>query len=89
MTASSYYSSSYYPYYGRLNESRGRGWCPSNRSPGTEYLQVDIGAEHFVCAVETQGATNIDEWTTSFKLHFSSDGATWNTYKESNTEKVS
>ena len=90
MTASSYYSSSYYPYYGRLNEARGAGgWCPTTRQgPRTDYLQVDVGAVHSVCAVATQGASNIDERITSYILRMSKDGVTWNTYKENNAEKV-
>ena len=90
MTASSYYSSSYYPYYGRLNEAQGAGgWCPTTRQgPRTDYLQVDLGAAHSVCAVATQGASNIDERTTSYILRMSKDGVTWNTYKENNAEKV-
>ena len=90
MTASSYYSSSYYPYYGRLNEARGAGgWCPKTRKgPRTDYLQVDLGTVHSVCAVATQGSRNIDERTTSYILRMSKDGVTWNTYKENNAEKV-
>ena len=90
MTASSYYSSSYYPYYGRLNEARGKGgWCPkTQKGPRTDYLQVDLGTVHSVCAVATQGASNIDEHTTSYILRMSKDGVTWNTYKENNAEKV-
>ena len=90
MTASSYYSSSYYPYYGRLNEAQGAGgWCPTTRQgPRTDYLQVDLGAVHSLCAVATQGASNIDERTTSYILRMSKDGVTWNTYKENNVEKV-
>ena len=90
MTASSYYSSSYYPYYGRLNEARGMGgWCPkTQKGPRTDYLQVDLGTVHSVCAVATQGASNFDEHTTSYILRMSKDGVTWNTYKENNAEKV-
>ena len=91
MTAISHYSS-YLPYYGRLNGVRGvGGWCPSTRAAsGTEYLQIDMGALHSVCAVATQGAANnANEWTTSYKLHFSLDGVTWDTYKENNAGKVS
>ena len=91
MTAISNYNT-YLPYYGRLNGGRGAGgWCPSTRAPpGTEYLQVDMGALHSVCAVATQGAANnVNEWTTSYKLHVSLDGVTWDTYKENNAEKVS
>ncbi|CAH3178508.1 unnamed protein product, partial [Porites evermanni] len=90
MTASSYYSTGYYPYYGRLNEARGfGGWCPTTRQgPRTDYLQVDLGTVHSVCAVATQGASNIDERTTSYILRISNNGVTWNTYKEDNAEKV-
>ena len=90
MTASNYYSSGYYPYYGRLNEARGfGGWCPkTEKGPRTDYLQVDLGIVHSVCAVATQGARNIDERTTSYILRMSKDEVTWNTYKENNAEKV-
>ena len=90
MTASSYYDTRYYPYYGRLSETRGAGgWCPSTRQgPRTDYLQIDLDTVHSVCAVATQGASNIDERTTSYILRMSKNGVTWNTYKESNAEKV-
>ncbi|CAH3195802.1 unnamed protein product, partial [Porites evermanni] len=89
MTASSYYSSSYYPYYGRLNEARGSGgWCPRTRQgPRTDYLQVDLATIQSVCAVATQG-TKASEWTTSYVLRMSIDGIIWNPYKENNAEKV-
>lgn len=66
-----------YPYYGRLHETRGHGvWCPATTSDKTDFLQVDMGTEHSVCAVATRG----HEWgarVTSYKLrlsagHFSS-----------------
>ena len=89
MTASTYYSNDYHPYYGRLNGNRGYGvWCPQTKSDSTDYLQVDMGAEHSVCAVATQGETVYSEWTTNYKVHLSTDGVTWNSYKENNVEKV-
>lgn len=90
MTASSYYNSNFYPHYGRLNETRGSGaWCPkTQQGPGTDYLQVNMGAIQSVCAVATQGAKGLNEWTTSYVLNMSIDGVTWNTYNENNTEKV-
>ena len=88
--ASSLYNAQEQPFYGRLNGSRGNGaWCPKTSSDKTEYLQVDMGAVYYVCAVATQGSRTGNHWTTSFKLHFSIDGATWKTYKENNAEKVS
>ena len=47
-----------------------------------------MGAVHSVCAVATQGETVYSEWTTSYKVHLSTDGVTWNSHKENNVEKV-
>lgn len=92
MTASTIYNNKFSPHYGRLNEQRGKkAWSPKTKTNRTDYLQVDIGAVRYVCAVATQGCgkTNNKEWTTSYKLHVSSDGAIWKVYKENNVEKVS
>ena len=89
MTASSYYENDYLAYYGRLNGNRGDGaWCTETTTNTTDYLQVDMGAVHSVCAVATQGLISFSEWTTSYKVHFSTDGVTWESYKENNVEKV-
>ena len=89
MTASSYHDSRYHPYYGRLNGSRGLGaWCTKTQTDRTDYLQVDMGAVHSVCAVATQGRGVGPNWITSYKVHLSTDGVTWNNYKENNVEKV-
>lgn len=88
MTASSVYSSSYYPYYGRFNETRGaRRWCPRTTSNRRDYIQIDVGSVISICAIATQG-TRSSEYTTSYKLQFSANGATWDTYKVKNSEKV-
>ena len=88
MTASSYVNSYYYPFYGRLNENAGYGaWCAATTTDRTDYLQVDMGAVHTVCAVATQGQ-RAAHWTTSYKVHLSTEGVTWSNYKESNAEKV-
>ena len=87
--ASSVYSSSYNPLYGRLHETRGNGgWCPLSKTDRTDYLQVDMGVVRSVCAVATQGELARDEWTTSYRLQLSTNNITWNTYKETNIEKV-
>ena len=88
MTASTYFSSYYHSYYGRLNENRGRGgWCAKTATNRTDYLQVDMGAVHSVCAVATKGPGNV-VYITSYKLQLSTDEVTWNFYKENNVEKV-
>ena len=89
MTASSYVSFRYHSYYGRLNENRGNGaWCAKTTSDRTDYLQVDMGAVHSVCAVATQGLRKVSAWTTSYKVHLSTDGVPWKSNKENNVEKV-
>ena len=89
MTASTFASSYYYTYYGRLNGNRGRGaWCAKTNTDKTDYLQVDMGAVHSVCAVATQGHRRSLAWTTSYKVYVSTDGVTWSSYKENNFEKV-
>ena len=89
ITASSRYSSSYKAAYGRLNGTRGDGWCSSAFNSTFDWLQVDLGKVSPVCAVATQGDVNGNEWTVCFKLFFSSDGHLWRTYRNANgTEMV-
>ena len=89
MTASTYYDGKYHPYYGRLNEDRGKGaWCPKTATDRTDYLEVDMGAVQSVCAAATQGEKVQHDWTTSYKVNLSIDGVTWNSYNENNVEKV-
>ena len=90
MTASTFYDDKEYPHYGRLNGTRGRGvWCAKNKHKPGEYLQVDMMEMYSVCAVATQGSRGNDLWTTNYKLYFSTDGATWETYQENKADKVS
>ena len=42
----------------------------------------------FSCAVATQGEIVLSEWTTSYKVHLSTDEVTWSNYKENNVDKV-
>jgi len=89
MTATSMYPDSVdscYPGNGRLHGVH--GWCPKTSSDITDYLQVDMDSVHSVCAVATQGYKGGNWRTTSYKVHLSTDGVTWNSYKENNVEKV-
>ncbi|XP_067057395.1 uncharacterized protein [Acropora muricata] len=88
MTASSYYSSSYYPHFGRLHDIRGGGWAGSAPSNPSDWLQVDFGRIALVCAVETQGDTYGNEWVIDFSLSFSSDGASWFYSRDSQGNKM-
>ena len=87
MTASTVYGSGYQPYYGRVNTKRGSRWCPTSTTDRTDYLQVDMGAVHSVCAVATQ-TLNSGEYTKTYYLRLSVDGLTWNTYEENKAKKV-
>ena len=88
MTASSNYSIHTLPYYGRLYGTRGYGWEPKTRTDRTDYLQVDLGALHSVCALATQGRRIGGEWTTQYKVSLSRDGVSWSFYQENNKVKV-
>lgn len=90
LTASSHYDDSCQPAYGRLNGTRGDGWCSKESTRYDDWLQVDLGITVKICAAATQGDINANEWTTAFKLSYSTDGNIWKTYRDSNgTEKVS
>lgn len=89
MIASSYYGNDQKPEYGRLNGVRGDGWCAKEMTSDDDWLQVDLGRTVEVCAAATQGDINANDWTTTFKLSYSTDGKIWVTYSDANgTEMV-
>ena len=88
MTASSQYGTGYQPAYGRLNGDRGDGWCAKQAARNDDWLQVDLGETIEVCALATQGDRNGNEWTTAFKLSYSTDGNSWTPYKDANSAEV-
>ena len=83
MTASTYYTSSYQPAYGRLHYNEGDGWCTRTPGRNDEWLQVDLGKLFEVCGVATQGDRGSydgrAEWVTAFKLSYTQDGKYWTT----------
>ena len=86
LTASSYIEDLLPPRYGRLG-SEG-AWCTVAPWSPADYLQVDMGAEHAVCAVATQGLSASPIWIIRYKLAVSRDGMTWSFYQENYTTKV-
>ena len=84
ITASSYYLS-YYPHMGRLNGVK--GWCQKTTAITDDYIQVDMGALHTVCAIATQGKKN-GSFVKSYKLSFSTDESSWSAYQEQNIDKA-
>ncbi|XP_068728102.1 uncharacterized protein [Montipora capricornis] len=70
----------------RLN---GNGaWLPSTNRNASDFLQMDLGYEFFICAIATQGNPAADQWTTKYKIHTSLDNISWMIYKENGKEKV-
>ena len=55
---------------GRLNGVK--GWCQKTTAITDDYIQVDMGALHTVCAIATQGKKN-GSFVKSYKLSFSYD----------------
>ena len=88
MNASSYYSYSYFPYYGRLNSTRGSGWCPRTCCDNQDWLQIDFGKTVAICGVATQGLQDNHVGVTEFKLSYSSDGNVWITYLNRNSSEM-
>ena len=86
LNASSVITSRYSPRYRRLGSER--AWCAGSPWSQADYLQVDMGAEHALCAVATQGNPVMSDWTTRYKLAVSRDGVAWSFYQEDNTIKV-
>ncbi|XP_022793315.1 tyrosine-protein phosphatase Lar-like [Stylophora pistillata] len=86
-SASSYYDHRSKPSFGRLNGTN-RGWEPETKTNLADFLQIDLLYEYVICAVATQGANGISEWTTNYKIQLSMDGITAVTYQETNVDKI-
>ena len=88
MIATSFYKYKFAPYIGRLNMDY--CWEPKDKNNiPNDYLQLDLGGAHFICAVATQGNTGAKEWTTKYQISLSANNDVWITYKESGKIKVS
>ena len=72
---------------GRLNGVR--AWSPSTDGNASDYLQVNLQYEFFICAIATQGSPTADHWTTMYKFLLSLNGSDWVTYQQkSGVDKV-
>ena len=86
ITASSQYHSPYQSYNARLN-SGGGSWIPTSNN-AHQWLQVDLGKKTEVTGIKTQGRYNAHQWVKSYRVSYSNDGSTFQTYKENNQDKV-
>jgi len=80
------HSSLYPPSQGRLNSYS--AWCEALSGSANQYLQIDLGAVKHLCAVETQGSGIFGDWVTTYSIHYSKDGVTWNQIQTNGIEKV-
>ena len=91
VTASSSLGSWSEPWEARLNNFYKIGsvgsWSTSQNAIG-QYLQIDLGKERVVNKIATQGRPSYDEWVTSYKLLFSSNGTNWDEYQNNGVVKV-
>ena len=88
MTATTFLSDWYSPYNGRLN-ARPTWESKTPFDNGKDYLQLDLGGVHFICAVATQGNKKALEWTKKYEISLSLNNDVWSTYKENGQTKVS
>ena len=91
VAASSSWGLYHEPWQARLNNIARSGstgsWSSGLNAIG-QYLQIDLGKERVVNKIATQGRPSSDQWVTSYKLLFSSDGAKWNEYQNDGVVKV-
>ena len=82
ISASSQWSPVYGPHEGRLNNKR-RGVWVAVKNDINQWLQVDLGSYSTITAVATQGRSRmVRQWVTKFKIKYSVDGSSFQTYKE-------
>ena len=79
------------PWQARLNNAQTSSshgsWSARTNNAG-QFLQIDLRKERVVNKIATQGRPLHDQWVTSYKLLFSSDGAKWNEYQNNGVVKV-
>lgn len=66
------------PHLARLDDPTG-AWTASVQN-SMQYLAVDLGRDHIVTQVFTQGRQGSDEYVTEFTLEYSMDNNTWEEY---------
>ena len=55
-----------------------QAWSPALGLPiGSEYMQIDLGANKTISGVVTQGRYNFAQWVTSYKVEYSTNGTNW------------
>ena len=90
ISASSQYSD-HAPNYGRLHYKDNSGAWEAGEDDLNQWIQIDLRIETTVTYVATQGRYNIEHWVAQYKLQYSNDGNSFQTFKQQrdSTDKVS
>ncbi|CAH3034581.1 unnamed protein product, partial [Pocillopora meandrina] len=66
-----------------LNATSGKaGAWSAGTNDNSQWLQVDLPNDTKVTGVATQGRQDADQWVTSYKLQYGSDGLNFQYYKD-------
>jgi len=90
ISASSQYSGSHVPNYGRLHYKGNAGAWAVKVNNLHQWFLIDFRIETTVTYVATQGRYNPDQWVTQYKLQYSNDGNSFQGFKQQgeNLDKV-
>lgn len=75
----------------RLNtvaNKRYRGAWSARKNNRRQWIQVRLGRKTRITGVVTQGRQDANQWVTSYKLSYSSNGRTFRPYRENGRVKV-
>ena len=91
ISASSQWDVNHAAIQGRLNFLAGggkQGGWSAGANNQNQWLQADLGTIKKVTHLGTQGRNAADQWVTSYKVEYSTDGASFQFYQEQGTDKV-
>ncbi|XP_001641718.3 pro-epidermal growth factor isoform X2 [Nematostella vectensis] len=85
LSASSSFDSLHTATEGRLNNNMS-AWC-ARTNTSNQFLQIDLGSTYRISRVATQGSPhgNLTGHVTSYKISYSIDSVTWQTYNTHNS----
>ena len=91
ISASSQWDANHAAIQGRLNFLAGggkQGGWSAGANDQNQWLQADLGTIKKVTHLGTQGRNAADQWVTSYKVVYSTDGASFQFYKEQGADEV-
>lgn len=88
MSASSYWSSSLKPQYGKIGTKRRGGAWASKQKNSKQWLKVEFDHEMKITGFSTQGRYGSNQWVKSLTLEYSQDGNVFIPYKQNGAIKV-